>query len=80
MTLREFAISIVNDEQYRGALRARANAGTLPEDIELFILEMAEGRMTPLSTECVPAPTQSRSFAVVRPLACVANIEEEDQP
>src|SRR5437773_1007937 len=59
MTLREFARSIVNDPQYRDTVRARANAGTLPEDIELFILELADGRVSPLSADCVPAPTQN---------------------
>jgi hypothetical protein len=67
MTLREFAQSVIDDPDYRATITARARAGTLPEEIELFILELADGRVSPLSVDCVPGPTQSRTFAVVRP-------------
>jgi hypothetical protein len=80
LTLREFAKSVIDDPEYRATVTARARAGNLTEEIELWLLETAEGRMTPKSAECVQAPTQSRSFAVVRPLASVACIEEEEQP
>jgi hypothetical protein len=77
MTLREFAQSIVNDPQYRDTLRSRAAAGTLPEDVELFLLEMADGRVSPLSAGCVPGSTQNpRTLALIRPSATV---EEEEQ-
>jgi hypothetical protein len=77
MTLREFAQSVIDDPDYRSTVTARARAGTLPEEIELFILELADGRVSPLSAECVPAPTQSRTLALIRrPSATVA---DEDQ-
>ena len=77
MTLREFAESIVNDPQYRDTVRARANAGTLPPDIELFVLELADGRVSPLSVDRVPTSTQSPTLALIRP--SVAH-KQEDQP
>jgi hypothetical protein len=69
MTLREFAESIVNDPQYRDTVRARARAGTLPVDVELFILELADGRVSPLSVDRVPTYTQSPTLALIRPSA-----------
>jgi hypothetical protein len=78
MTLREFAQSVIDDPDYRATITTRARAGTLPEEIELFMLEMAGGRTFPsLSAECVPAPTQSVTLALIRrPLATV---KEEEQ-
>lgn len=76
MTLRDFAQSVIDDPDYRATITTRARAGTLPEEIELFILELADGRVSPLSAECVPAPTQSRTLALIRrPSATV--VEEE---
>jgi hypothetical protein len=72
MTLREFAESIVNDPQYRDTVRVRAKAGTLPEDVELFLLECADGRVSPLSVDRVPTSTQSRTFALIRPPATIS--------
>ncbi len=66
MTLRDFAQSIVDDPQYRDTITARARAGTLPEEIELFLLEMADGRVSPLSADFAPPPAQSRTFALIR--------------
>ena len=45
MTIQQFAQSIVEDATYRETLRTRAQAGTLPENIELFLLEAADGRL-----------------------------------
>jgi hypothetical protein len=77
MTLREFAQSVIDDPDYRATITTRARAGTLPEEIELFILELADGRVSPLSAECVSGATQSRTLALIRPSA---SVEEEDQP
>jgi hypothetical protein len=73
MTLREFAQSVIDDPGYRATVTARARAGTLPEEIELFILELADGRLPPLSVDRVPAATQSRTLALIRPSAAVNN-------
>ena len=65
MTLRDFAQSIIDDPQYRETVVARAREGTLPEEVELFLLEMADGRVSPLSADCARAPAQSRTFALI---------------
>jgi len=76
MTLREFAQSVIDDPDYRATVTARARAGTLPEEIELFILELADGRTFPaLSVDCVPAPTQSHTLALVRRPSATVNDE-----
>ena len=64
MTLQEFAASIVDDARYRETVRTRAFDGTLPPDVELMLLEMADQRWP------VPAdrPPQSRTLALVRPM------------
>ena len=64
MNMQEFAESIVNDPQYRATVRTRAFAGTLPPDVELMLLEMADQRWP------APAdrPPQSRTLALVRPV------------
>lgn len=63
-------IRLARIAEYRGLVFViRARAGTLPPDIELFILEMADGRM-PLSVDrAVAEPEQSRTLALIRPLA-----------
>jgi hypothetical protein len=67
MTLREFALSIVNDAQYRATLATRAYAGTLPEEVELFLLELADGRVCPQSANGADPSAPSRTLAVIRP-------------
>ena len=62
MTLAEFAQTIIDDPGYRASVIARAQAGTLPPDIEMFLLETADGRV-PVSL----LPNQSRTLALVRP-------------
>lgn len=80
ITLRQFAESIVNDEAYRDTVRARAQAGLLPPDVELFLLEiveLADGRALSARAESVRAPTQSATLALVRrPSATVAEEEQ----
>lgn len=66
MTLREFAQSVIDDPDYRATITARAREGTLPEEVELFLLEMADGRVSPLSADSARAPAQSRTFALIR--------------
>ncbi len=78
MTLREFAQSVIDDPQYRETVVARAREGTLPEEIELFILEMADGRVSPLSTDRALAPAQSRTLALIRRPSAAA--DDEVQP
>jgi hypothetical protein len=68
-SLREFAQSIVNDPQYRDTVTARARAGTLPEEIELFLLELADGRVSPMAADRAPTSAQSRTLALIRPSA-----------
>lgn len=77
MNLRDFAQSVVNDSQYRDTITARARAGTLPEEIELFLLEMADGRVSPLSVDRVLAPAQSRTFALIRRPSAAAEDKKE---
>ncbi len=77
MTLRDFAQSVVNDPQYRESVMARAREGTLPEEVELFLLEMADGRLPALSTDCAPAPAQSRTFALIRRPSAATDDEKE---
>jgi hypothetical protein len=77
MTLREFAKAVIDDPEYRSTVVARAHAGTLPPDVEALLIEMADGRLSPLSAECVPTSTQNpRTLALVRPSATV----EEERP
>jgi hypothetical protein len=47
MTLQELAVAIINDPAYRQSIVARAAAGTLPEEVELAILDAAANRMPP---------------------------------
>lgn len=47
MTLQEFAKAIIDDPAYRHSIVARASAGTLPEEVELAILDAAANRLAP---------------------------------
>jgi hypothetical protein len=44
MNLQAFARQIIKDPAYRASLVARANAGTLPPDLELLLWEIADSR------------------------------------
>jgi hypothetical protein len=65
MNLSEFALAIVNDPGYRASVVTRAASGNLPVEIEMLLLEMADGRQ-PISVSRA-APVQSRALAFVRP-------------
>lgn len=47
MTFQEFAKAIIDDPVYRQRIVARAAAGTLPEEVELAILDAASNRLPP---------------------------------
>lgn len=64
MTVTEFAQTVVADAAYREGLMSRARAGQLAPDIELFLLEAADGR-TPVSADV--RPPQSRTLALIPP-------------
>jgi hypothetical protein len=64
MTLHDFALQVTTDALYRDTITARARAGTLPPDIELFLLEVSVD-LRPVARR--DAPVQSRTFAVIRP-------------
>jgi hypothetical protein len=64
MTVNEFALTVIADPGYRKSVVERALAGTLPLEIEMFLLEMADER-TPLSAIRVPA-AQSPTLALIR--------------
>jgi hypothetical protein len=80
MTLRQFAESIINDPAYRDTVATRARAGTLPPDVELFLLEIADfaGERNPVAPRARvrPAP-QSPTLALVRPSTDGEGIEHE---
>jgi hypothetical protein len=63
MTLQQLAQTIIDDPLYRATLHARAQAGTLPPDVEVMLLEMADGRV-PLGVES-PPERQSRTLALI---------------
>ena len=42
MTVSEFALSIVTNREYRASIERRAEAGTLPEEVELLLLELEQ--------------------------------------
>ena len=64
MTITEFAQAVVADASYRESVLARARAGQLAPDIELFLLEAADAR-TPVSADV--RPPQSRTLALIPP-------------
>jgi hypothetical protein len=69
VNLQQFAEQVVNDPQYRQTLIDRARAGTLPPDVEMFLLETADGRVT--LSEHRPdllSAKQSHTLALVEPL------------
>lgn len=68
MTIQQFAQQIIDDPQYRATIHARAMAGTLPPDVELFLLETAADLRLPIAANRVIVPPQSRTFALIRPL------------
>ena len=69
MTIQEFCASVVADAAYRANLLERARKGTLSEEIELFILEMADGRVPPMPRPALRAATQGPTLALIRPSA-----------
>jgi|RhiMetdeSRZDD1v2_1073273.scaffolds.fasta_scaffold2603435_2 hypothetical protein len=54
-TPQEFARSIIEDPQYRQTIVARAAAGTLSEELEILIWDLASNRVpvTPTSAKLV---------------------------
>jgi hypothetical protein len=66
MTLSEFAESIISDPEYRTSVVSRARAGTLAPDIELLLLELADGRL-PIALERSGTTSPARALALVRP-------------
>jgi hypothetical protein len=75
MTIQQFAQQIIDDPLYRETITARAQAGTLPPDVELFLLESADGRV-PLADVRSVSP-QSRTFAVVRPTVFASEVHHD---
>jgi hypothetical protein len=75
MTLQEFAERVVCSDAYRASVIARAAAGTLPADVELFLLELADGR-TPLAAgRAGAAPVQGPTLALLRPSVHTVGVE-----
>ncbi len=68
MTIQQFAQQIIDDPQYRATIQARAVAGTLPPDVELFLLETAADLRPFVTASRLVMPPQSRTFALIRPL------------
>jgi hypothetical protein len=75
VTVPEFAQSVIEDPAYRESVVARARAGTLPESVELLLLEMADGRAPVAATNRSELP-QSRTLALIRPSAPTTTTEE----
>jgi hypothetical protein len=69
MTVHEFCASVIADPAYRANLLERARKGTLSEEIELFILEMADGRVPPMPSAPQRAAAQGPTLALIRPSA-----------
>ena len=61
-TFQQFAQSIRDSAEYRETVRIRAHTGMLPPDVEVYLLEMADGRLPVAADE----PMQSRTLALVR--------------
>jgi hypothetical protein len=85
MTLQEFAQRVVSSDAYRESVVARAAAGTLPADVEIFILELADGRM-PVAAELGGAASARAPLSLVRPsaaqsstLAVIRRPDEEEE-
>jgi hypothetical protein len=64
ITMQEFAKSLVDDPAYRDTIRLRALAGTLPTEIEMMVLELAQERVPMTVPDDAP---QSRTLALIRP-------------
>lgn len=75
MTFEDFARSVRDSPEYRESVRIRACAGTLPPDVELFLLEMADGRMPMAADRSAGEPVQSRTLALVRPSARTEEVQ-----
>lgn len=60
MTVQDFARQIVDSKEYRATIVARAAAGTLSEELEILLWDLAANRV-PLT------PPQSRTLALIRP-------------
>jgi len=61
MTIEQFARAVIDDPAYRQSIVTRAAAGTLPEELELFIWDMASTRM-PLGRERKATPSPLLAF------------------
>jgi hypothetical protein len=69
MTFQQFAADIRDSAEYRETVRQRAFSGQLPPDVEVYLLEMADGR-TPVSADRVGEPVrQGPTLALIRPSA-----------
>ena len=70
MTISDFARTVIEDPAYRASVVARAQAGTLPVEIEMFLLEefqLAGGSGQATSGGAgSSAPAQGPSFALLR--------------
>jgi hypothetical protein len=67
MTFIEFAQQIVDDPLYRATIITRARAGTLPVDVELFLLETAADVRLVARKPAIPTqPPQSPTLALIR--------------
>jgi hypothetical protein len=84
VTFEDFARSVRDSAEYRESVKKRAIEGRLPPDVELFLLEMADGRV-PLAADAQmvdgrnpvsadrPVATgvrQGPTLALIRPSAC----------
>jgi hypothetical protein len=72
MTIGDFARSVIEDPTYRESVLARARAGTLPIEVEVFLLEefqLASGRAPVTAMHGSLELGQSRTLALIRPSA-----------
>jgi hypothetical protein len=83
MTFQQWAATVRDSDEYRDSVRRRLVAGTLPPDVELFLLEAADGRLPasmdaqmadgrkPVSADRPNAPglRQGPTLALIRPSA-----------
>jgi len=72
MTIAEFARTVIEDPSYRASVLARAQAGTLPLEIEMLLLEsfeLADGQQSMAAGRAVPMTAQSPTLALIRPSA-----------
>lgn len=79
MTFAEFARGVIEDPLYHASIVTRAQAGTLPVEIEMLILEQCElagGRSSMSLGRAVAAPAQSATLALIRPSAAIQTTGE----